>query len=374
MRNIDASLLASMQSEEATLVHFIEIASPDTTGSGSLTKIVDGKLHDMKTSGLSDLSNFTDISGGGNWSLTGGRIKATASGVYSILRYDGYTGPTFGRMLQMLGERPVDNNPGGSGFIGLGFYMDAAASGWPPWYFSLMGKTALTGPGFWARRGESESGAFSIIDSNIAGHFSPIYHSVNLGPDDGGNYAAFGIDTFNRKVSWVNDPNPFLTDGQMGFVVKWEDDAVTPVPYTGDVFFDRLSVHTGPSVLVVGLPPGAIATIELPEINSGGAGVTGGTTSTSTGISTVDMRDQPSPYNKIRVNKGVTLLAQATSVEVWGGDIWQYTPAGLLPDYNFTNATERIVWGGKTWLPMHGAVQFSGVLESLDRRGQSVEL
>lgn len=375
-RSLDATLKTDLSAERTTLVHLLEIAEPNAAaGSGTLTKVVDGLSHDLKIDSLSDLSGFSIIDG--SWSLVSNRLRATDNTTTnSLIRYNGYTGATLGKIVQVLMQRSGSPSPGMPGMAVL--VEPTVTSGLDQFLYTINGATNLGGAGFWGMIAPSEAVTPNGLnpgtqqDFHGLGHFDPIYNRFSLGIDSGFK-CTFGINTIDRNVDF-GAFNIGVADGRIGLVARWEDTNGTPNSYPDYVEFDRISVYNGPDVVVIGAPPGSKPTMDNPEITSGGTGVTGGSFADATYVATIDSKDQAFPYNTIRLNLGATQLAIANTVEVWGGDVWQYTPGSPSPVLNFTTASEELPWDSKTWLPMSGQLGFSGVQESLDRAAQNVDL
>lgn len=387
-RVLDAALLADLSVESTELVHFIEISDPAATPieDGTITKLHSGLIETVEFDTLANLSEYETF-GGGTWDLggTGGRLRVQAGAGSpadpSGIAWNNVT-TTFGKVTQMVMHRQVgaDLNSGfptvvagipgptyadGDGYVAGMFLINSVGTTYPGGPFNedsvLFTGTDMT------TSGSSLGAELSFFVQGDGGptHNQLWYHGdfghfLHLYP------AGLGIGEILADTEGTSD-----TEGRPGMFVFWSngDD------YKDDVEFKSLSVYDTPYIKFVGMPIGTFGTVrDRPAWAGVGSNFATATVTTDSGIASAWPDGSPYPYDRVTVGDGSTEAELIPAGGVWGGDIFQYTPPEPTPVLNLTTAAQDIVWDGKTWVAVHGALVFDGVKETADMSQQGMEI
>ena len=421
-RTLDPTFATALADTSSTYAHLFEFYRRSTVTTGQqLVRITNGLVEDVQTSGLSDLSGFTELAGVGEWSLTGGKIRWTPNGSgHALLRYDGITS-TNGIIVQVL----ADERSAGDAFWGAASIIDSGISSIDTYTYLIEKWVQRTGsaapPGTEAQRTK----IIAFDQTRARGVCGQVYdctgavgtaihttyatdgalhqdHPVSLavnGPRTG------GIEGYTHKS--VNGPQGFGflksapvlfdDDGCAGLWGRqlWEiDEANCPVvvcpdptkswmqgtipwQYSGAIDFTRLSFHTGYDVKIIGLPDGWTGEITGGASPAYGADV-GGTNATA-GVSVIDPWGDMYPFTTIKLYAGsipLNLTAQATPTDgIWGGDVWELQSTSTTVEnfaFGITDASGDIEYNGHAFEAIGGEITWHGLGEGDDTRAQGV--
>lgn len=378
-RTLDASTLAAMESPAATVAHLYEFYRRRSVVTGQqLVRIVDGLVDDVETSGLSDLSAFTVVTG--TWALSGGKIECTDSDPDALLRYDGISD-----MQGLIWQVLADPRSAGDPYWGAASLIDTGGSPDTNQVWLVEKKVATLGgaPGVGIENQDTLLYQNTGPGTGDVDYSQHVNHPVAIGHNSSrtGGMEGYAYKSSNGPLGFgflSGSADTTTSGGSPGLWVRGGGD----YDYTGTIYFTRASGYRDWSIRVIGLVPGYSGEIETGASPAYGADVGGNQATAQNPTSTIDPWGDMYPFTTIKVWDGVpgasTLVASAVPSDgLWGGDVWELQATSLtsdVPEFEITDASGDIEWNGKTFEAIGGEVAWDGYVEADDRRAQGMTI
>ena len=408
-RTVDATLLTAAQKQSSPIVWFVELASPDTGTAGTLARQSTGLVHQLDTVDLSDTTDFT-VHQGGSIDLggVGGRLRLIPSGTLStpiFVTYDSGSDPrdriTQIEFFRNVGVDTISGFPAvcvGSGAGATRITEDGdvrvteaddprvtEAGSYAPVYgiqkfVNAVGTTYPGGPyneDSFMLHWDGTTSTNIGTTTNFSGHAQ---HPSIL------SYGADGLEIYGYvfpQAAGKLTRNPAVdpagttidTSTPPSMLVNWEDSAADD--YDDNVEVGHIYQYSSRYISFVWLPPNYWCKIKGGYPASHGNDITG-TTSGMSGTALVPLDGEACPYDQAEVGltgDASTNVTLTLTDDVWGGDVFQWTPPAPTPDLNLCTADETIDWDSKTWTGVGiDNLQFGGLKETGDLRAQRLEI